>query len=285
MAQSTARSVVIVADDFGKSPSINQAIEEAHQSGIVNAASIMPGGKAFADAVRVARRNPDLSVGLHVTLCDGAAVLSPAAIPGLVDQEGTFSPSPARAWIRYSRQALMPQIRRELSAQFDLAEKSGIRLTHIDGHHHMHMHPAVFSLVIRQAALRGIRWVRLPREPFSLALRMSGRGPRPIAEWVFFRMVGRSRRRSLVRGLKTADTVCGLSGTGRLDSDYLLQCANGQDRLIEIFAHPDTATPQGRRELAALCDPRVRESMELHGIRIAGYEGLDDNRDRAGEAA
>src|SRR5208282_4554305 len=75
--------VVIVADDMGKSASVNQAIAEAHDKGILTAASIMAGGEAFDDAVQTALDRSRLSIGLHLTLCDGKAVLPHASIPDI----------------------------------------------------------------------------------------------------------------------------------------------------------------------------------------------------------
>ena len=60
MAQRGERCLVVVADDLGKSSSINEAILEAHGNGIVTSASLMAGGEAFAEAVHIAREKPEL---------------------------------------------------------------------------------------------------------------------------------------------------------------------------------------------------------------------------------
>ncbi|HYA85902.1 MAG TPA: ChbG/HpnK family deacetylase, partial [Nitrospirota bacterium] len=56
---------VVVADDFGSSSSVNHAVAEAHDRGLLTAASLMAGGSAFEEAVEIAQNRKGLSVGLH----------------------------------------------------------------------------------------------------------------------------------------------------------------------------------------------------------------------------
>jgi hopanoid biosynthesis associated protein HpnK len=272
-----APCLVVVADDFGRSSSVNRAVADAHDSGVVTAASIMTRGKGFEEAVLLARKRSALSVGLHVTLCDGRSVLPAAEIPDLVDEGGHFEKSPVKAWIRYFRPALLPQIEREVAAQFAHLLQTGLRPTHVDGHHHLHMHPAAFAVICREAARHQVRWIRLPREPFGMAVRSTGRGVMPLIEWLVFGMLGlfhRDRARTL--GLLSADRVYGLSRTGRLDEGSLLNMLerSGRDSVVEIFTHPDSITGTGRRELKALKSLVVRERIRERGIVLAGYGEL-----------
>ena len=85
-----ARTVTFSADDFGLTPAVNAGIERAHRDGILQAASLMVGAPAAAEAVRIARANPRLRVGLHLVVIEGPAVLPPADIPDLVDALGQF---------------------------------------------------------------------------------------------------------------------------------------------------------------------------------------------------
>lgn len=290
---------MVVADDFGNSSSINTAIAEAHENGIVTAASIMPGGEAFEEAIGIARSSTRLSVGLHLTLCDGHAVLPRSSIPDLVDERGCFRKSPSRAWIRYSGSGLLAQIDREIEAQFESLKKAGIRPSHVDSHHHIHMQPSVFSLLCRHASRRGVQWVRVPGEPVSLIFACTGRGVLPLLEWAVFGILGFSHKKKIrLQGLQTADYVYGLSRTGHLDEAYLLKMVDafkgaGSDggnprdnvQVMEIFSHPDSGTAAGRRELQALTSRVVRDRMTLYGMTLAGYRELSGGivRNPAGE--
>ncbi len=265
--------LVVIADDFGSSSSVNHAVADAYENGIVTGASLMPAGAAFDEAVRIAH-STGLSVGLHVTLCDGKPVLPPHRVPDLVDAGGMFEKSPVRAWMSFSRSSALAQAEHEIKAQFDLLENAGIHPTHVDGHHHLHMHPAIFSIVCRKASRRGVRWVRVPREPFSMVL-AGGRGALPLIEWTVFRTLAGFHIRTARRyGLNTADRVYGLARTGGLDEDLLLEMLNARGEVMEIFAHPDTATPAGRRELDALIATSVRAKIASLGIVLTGYRDL-----------
>src|ERR1041384_5790513 len=99
------RRLIVNADDFGRSASINTAVVRAHREGILTSASLMvhepavdearaparDNQPAFDEAVELARQNPNLGVGLHLTLLCGHAALSREKIPGLINDRGEFS--------------------------------------------------------------------------------------------------------------------------------------------------------------------------------------------------
>jgi chitin disaccharide deacetylase len=278
MTQHPEKFAVFVADDFGRSSSVNLAIAEAHDRGILSAASIMAGEKAFDEAVRISKIRHRLSVGLHVTLCDGKSVLPHTEIPGIVDTQGCFETNPARAWIKYWTPGLRKQLDLEIGAQFDRLEKAGIKPDHVDSHHHLHMHPLLFTLISRHASRRGVRWVRIPCEPLKQVFhaRNAARGASPFLEWAVFRALRFFYKRAKARthGLRALPYVYGLSRTGQVDEQYLFDLFPQSEKHMEIFFHPDIATESGRRELDALLSGVVRKRLETLGIHIAGYGEL-----------
>ncbi|HAM51951.1 MAG TPA: hypothetical protein DCP92_15160 [Nitrospiraceae bacterium] len=269
--------LVTVADDFGRSSSVNRAIAEAYDKGIVTAASLMAGGEAFHEAVFMTRERNQLSAGLHVTLCDGRAVLPHLRIPDLTDADGFFYKDPVKAWLCIKR-PFLNQIELEIKAQFDRLEQSGIRPTHVDGHHHLHMHPRIFEMLCSQAARRGVEWIRIPKEPLSIVfrLRSPARGSMAFVEWAVFRTLRKHHERVARKyGLSVARHVYGLSRTDGIDEEYLLDILDhARISLDEIFTHPDTATQSGKRELQALTSARVRERVASLGISLTGYGQL-----------
>src|SRR5947208_6113704 len=88
------RRIIVNADDFGRSHSINQAVIRAHREGILTTASLMVNEEGFEEAVVLARENPKLGVGLHLTLLCGHSALPAEKIPGLVDARRQFSDDP-----------------------------------------------------------------------------------------------------------------------------------------------------------------------------------------------
>ena len=95
------RRLIVNADDFGHSPSINTAVIRAHREGILTTASLMVNEPACAEAVALAKENPELGVGLHIALLHGRSALPSEKIPGLVNARGEFSNNPAGAGMRF----------------------------------------------------------------------------------------------------------------------------------------------------------------------------------------
>src|SRR4051812_16453639 len=95
------KQLIITSDDFGLSTGVNRAVEQGWRNGILTCASIMPGGAAFDDAVKIAKANPGLQVGLHLTLVQGSAVLPNERIKELVKPTGEFSNNPIKTGFRY----------------------------------------------------------------------------------------------------------------------------------------------------------------------------------------
>ncbi len=272
------RHLVVAADDLGKSSSVNLAIAEAHDRGIVTAASIMPGGRAFDEAVQIVLNRRCLSVGLHVSLCDGRAVLKPSLIPDIVDSSGDLEESPVKAWLSFMRRGILSQIEAEVEAQFSRLEEAGIRPTHVDSHHHLHMNPLIFEVVCRQASRRGVGWIRLPNEPLSVVLhsRFFSRGLMPFAEWAVFGIL-RAYNYKIARryGLNVACNTLGLSQTDSVNEKYFLYILNRvRGPINEIFVHPDISTASGRKELEALTSTGVRRRIAHLGIDLIGYKRL-----------
>ncbi|MGF7228613.1 MAG: carbohydrate deacetylase [Candidatus Saccharibacteria bacterium] len=82
--------LIVNADDFGYSPSVNKGIVEAHTNGIVTSTSVMVDAIA-ADEARGLSRYPDLSVGLHfeVKNFDNVQVELDRQVAKFVDLVGT----------------------------------------------------------------------------------------------------------------------------------------------------------------------------------------------------
>ena len=163
--------VVINGDDFGESSPVNQAIITAHQQGVLTSTSLMVTGDKAPEAIELAKENPQLGVGLHLVLCCGKSALSPEQIPHLVDEHGYFNDDPAIAGLRYQ---FIPQARQELreeiKTQLELFRQTGLRLSHLDGHLHLHTHPVVLEIIKEFADEYGVKIIRLPDEELKYTL-------------------------------------------------------------------------------------------------------------------
>jgi hopanoid biosynthesis associated protein HpnK len=284
------RRLIVNADDFGRSPSINSAVIRAHRDGILTTASLMV-NEPFADeAVQLARENPRLGVGLHLVLVGGRTSANNqqptthnqrrrASALGVACSKlnaGCSQMSPVQAGFQFFFDRSMETwIEQELSLQFERFRATGLVLDHVDGHMNFHLHPTVFRVLLRKADQWGIRRLRLTADPFWLNTRLAG------GEWIYrcshaliFRMLGARAGPKLRRaGILHADRVFGLLQNGRVHEDFLLRllpCLPAGDS--ELYSHPSET--DFAHETAALISPRVRRAVAAAGIRLIRHQDL-----------
>ncbi len=238
------KKIIITGDDFGLALPINEAIVEAHQKGILRAASLMVGEQFCQDAVERARQHPSLRVGLHLTLVEGRPVSPPRQIPDLVDSHGAFSTHLARAGFRFFfRPGIRRQLETEMRAQFEAFHKTGLVLDHADAHNHMHLHPTVLRLMLKVGKDYGLKAIRVPNEPPVRAWKASGTslGPK-LASWIFLcpwmNLMKHMLRRAQIRH---NDFFFGMADSGAMTLDLMLRfVANLPDGVTEFCFHPAT---------------------------------------------
>ena len=270
------RRLIVNADDFGRSHSINEAVIRAHREGILTGASLMTNEPGFDEAVELAGKNPKLGVGLHLTLLCGRSALPPEKIPGLVNPRGEFSESPVATGFRYFFQrGLRQQLRAEIHAQFEKFRATSLPLDHVNGHLHMHLHPTVFRILMEDAEKLGIRHLRLTRDCFARSRRMAHGhwfyrvSHAAIYEW----FSSRAREPLRQRGIKHAQITFGLLQNARVDEKYVLkllpELPPGDS---ELYSHP--SLDEFRHEFDALVSPRVKELVKKLGIELIRYQDL-----------
>jgi chitin disaccharide deacetylase len=275
------KAITVTADDYGLSVPVNEAVEEGHRCGILSAASLMVGAPAWEDAVKRARLLPSLGVGLHLTLVDGRPVLPPDRVPGLVGPDGRFSNDAVSFGIAlFFSSELRRQAVDEIVAQFALFRETGLKLDHVNGHQHFHMHPVVVDAIAQLAPAHGLPPVRVPVEPFRQSYAAIGDRPfRRFATWLFYFALTRSMRRKLAAaGLPLNDQVFGVNDSGAMVEVRLLRYLDHvPDGVTEVYCHPATrrwlgidnlpSDYQMTEEFAALISPVVKAKMEVLSLR------------------
>jgi hopanoid biosynthesis associated protein HpnK len=271
-ADPAPRRLIVTADDFGASVAVNDAVEIAHRTGLLTAASLMVAGNAAADAVARARRMPSLGVGLHLVLVEGHPVLPPERIPDLVGADGRFGTNMVRtAFAIALKPAARRQLRAEITAQFEAFAATGLPLDHVNAHKHFHLHPMIAGAVIEIGKRYGMKSVRAPIE----------RGTPGIEQWWATRLQHRLRR----AGLTVPDQVIGLKWTGAFDPARMRAALNAMPPgLTEIYTHPATAEDwtgaasgyRYRDELAALTDDLAKAAIRRDGVQHGSFSRFTD---------
>ena len=279
--------LIINADDFGYSHEVNSAVQRAYRKGILTSASLMVSGHAVKDAIEIAKSNPDLAVGLHLVLSHGKSMLACDQVPDLVDKSSHFASSPAVAGLRYFFSARVKrQLRMEIEAQFEAFARTGLRLSHVDGHQHLHAHPAVLPTVIELANKYGAAGIRMPNDPFRANLRVDRLNTlSKLGIALGHAVLTAACRLKLPKsGLAYCDASIGVYRSGSMSDVYIIymlkQLKYGS---IEFFFHPadipigappleDNGPNSG--DLAALISPRLRAYMDANRYERTTYPGL-----------
>jgi hopanoid biosynthesis associated protein HpnK len=289
------RRLIVNADDFGFTAGINRAIVEAHTRGIVTASTLMANGRAFEGAVRLAATVPNLSVGCHVVLIDGAPVLDAERLPSLTE---THSSGPRfRDGIKsFAARALAGrldphQIEAEASAQIRKLQSAGINVSHLDTHKHTHLFPAVLRPLLRAARARGVHAIRNPfgpRKPLksSTLLTRPSLWTRYAEVRILRTLAARFRDAAKREGLVTPDGTLGIVVTGALDEKLFRAIAAAiPEGTWEFVCHPGyndddlksakTRLRQSREtELRVLTMPEARQLLLDQGIALISYREL-----------
>jgi hopanoid biosynthesis associated protein HpnK len=243
----------------------------------------MVAGPAAEEAVELARRLPDLRVGLHLVLTQGRPALPADAVPDLVDRSGMLRANLFIYGVDIAlRRRVRQQLAAEIEAQFEAFRRTGLALDHVSAHEHYHLHPAIARLLLDIGPRYGMQALRVPDEPREVLHSLDGR-PRAVEAALMKPWLGRLRRGAEKRGIVTADAVFGLAWTGDMTADRLAGLIRAlPPGVVEIYLHPATADDFAghapgyhyRQELDALLAPEVGEAVRLSGREVGGYSDI-----------
>jgi len=230
------RYVIVNADDFGLSRSVNSGVIEAHERGIVTSASLMVERPAAAEAAAYARERSELGLGLHTEL--RAWRVARVALP-------------RRGAVR-SAAVLERRVSTELRRQLDRFRMlCGRDPSHLDSHQHRHLWEEVRPAFERAADELGVPLRRVdPRVRFCGDFYgHDGRG-RPEPQSITPEsLIGLLER--LTEGV--TEVCCHPGYVDELDDWYRLE---------------------REQEVRALCDARVREAVASLDLELCTFDAV-----------
>ena len=245
--------LIINADDLGLTPGCNRGILRALTEGIVSDTTLLINTDYTQDAVDLLRRQGLSRCGLHLNLTWGSPVLPVAQAASLTDKSGRFR--------RKAEEALAEadprQIEAELRAQAAKFRSTGLTLTHLDSHHHVHTYPQVIDIAIGLAGELGV----------------------PL------RQKDNVRQRIVAGGVATTDRFSAdFYGPGVAEENLRRIILDRAGGTLEIMCHPAEPDPllaeissynQPRmRELAILTAPEMKEFLRDNGVELIGFADL-----------
>ena len=242
--------IIINADDYGYSLSVNRAILQSFQRALINSTSLMANMAGFEDAVDLVHTHSLLrgKVGIHLNLTEGYSLSADIRrCPRFCDEGGRFIYRRERPLFLLKREE-RKAVYTELKMQLDRVLESGVEPIHLDSHHHVHTEWAIARIVRRLGREYGIRRIRLTRN-----MGRSGGYTRSIYKTIFnLWHLGRHR------GLSTTDYF------GDIEDMYFSQKARPRSgKFFEIMVHP---LFNERGELVDMDRRNLQEKLQTYNI-------------------
>lgn len=280
------KQLIINADDFGIHPVVNEAVRKAATEGILTSTSLMAGGDAFDEAVEMARSMSSLGIGIHLTLVGGIkSVLPPSEVPSLTWDNGVFCHDYGKLIVRdLEGKILLSEVYAEWDAQIQKIMNTGLPVTHMDGHQHMHMWPHFYPIARDLAKKYHISCMRVPDEDVLFGMKDGH-----IIRWAAkngLSLLSRMHRPDLKKNhIRTNDHFFGMLYGGHLSPErfakFILQTKPG---ITEIMCHPSADTRamedtfhwgyHGEDELAGLLADINRELIAKKQISLISYRDV-----------
>lgn len=280
------KQLIINADDFGIHPAVNEAVRKAATEGILTSTSLMAGGDAFDEAFEMARSMPSLGIGIHLTLVGGIKpVLPPSEVPSLTWDNGVFCHDYGKLIVRdLEGKISLSEVYAEWDAQIQKIMNTGLPVTHMDGHQHMHMWPHFYPIARDLAKKYHISCMRVPDEDVLFGMKDGH-----IIRWAAkngLSLLSRMHRPDLKKNhIRTDDHFFGMLYGGHLSperfAEFILQTKPG---ITEIMCHPSADTRamedtfhwgyHGEDELAGLLADINRELIAKKQISLISYRDV-----------
>jgi chitin disaccharide deacetylase len=226
------RSLIVNADDFGRSPGVNRGVIRAHEHGIVTSASLMVRWPAATSAARYGRQRPELSVGLHLDLGEWV-------------YRGKHWYAVYEVVPTNEAKAVADEVARQLDAFHSLLGRGP---SHLDSHQHVHLQEPVRTIVAQVGNELGV-----PVRGQSPAIRYSG---------AFYGQMGKGEPWPDGISLGGLLQILATLPSGVTE----LGCHPGLEADFDSVYLAERS-----REVQVLCDPRVRSALRAERVRLRSF--------------
>ena len=284
------KKLILNADDFGLSPGVNRGIREAAEAGVIPSVSAMTNFPCVSELSAFHEQFPSITIGAHLNPIVGRPVLPRRAVPTLVDRDGQF-------WNRefsgrlQRRMINVRELEAELSAQVQVFQDLGIRVSHLDSHQNEHLRPGYFGVFLRIAGKFGIRKMRNHRHficaecdrPAASARNFYLAHPYSLLRHRYTRLLMWRARRN---GMLMADRLIFAGhGTGASQQDawvWEAMLRNIPDGISELYCHPgysddwlrkhERYADQRERERRLLCSPAFKALVSANHVELVSFD-------------
>lgn len=282
------KKFILNADDFGLSNSINRAVLEGYQAGLLKSASLTANGKYFDEAINgIIPQCPELGVGIHLNITDGQSLCSDINL--LTNEKGEFNNSAFQILYKaYNPKdsEFLTQLEREFRRQIEKV-LSKTKVSHIDSHMHIHAIPKIFDIVCRLAKEYRINHIRTHFEkPYiipDIQKHLTWSYPLNIIKTGvlgFFTIFNEATAHKYE--LETNDYIVGIIYDSMIDAlavSYGAMAVKYKNVTVETIIHPcryeDGTIDNHFNEFLLTKNKKLKDKIEKLGYKITNYVKKD----------
>jgi predicted glycoside hydrolase/deacetylase ChbG (UPF0249 family) len=276
------RRLIINADDLGINQQRSHGIFLCQEQGVLTSASLMPNGSDSDRAARYADER-DLPTGLHLNLTTYSPLGRAADIRSLLTVDGYFLGRDTLERILGEGEVEPVHIEREIRSQVEWFLEHRGQPTHVDGHHHIHIHPVIAPILISILDRYGISFVRIPSEPavpFGFPIEPS---QSKYIEKISAR-ADAARKVFEAHGIRSTDNFRGMALVGNASNRNMRHTLGRlPEGTTELMTHPGShnpsgepfdADPQRQTEVNVLLNPELKTELKEREISLCSYADL-----------
>ncbi|MBC7538053.1 MAG: ChbG/HpnK family deacetylase [Bacteriovorax sp.] len=155
------------ADDWGLSPGVNAGILELARKQLLFSVSCLANSTYLADGLLelLSYEKDGLQFHIHFNLTYGHSKFSHAELPSLTSRSGAFFDVKTLMIKALMRQVAPEEYENTFLQQMKILKDYGIPISGLDGHHHVHLLPSVYSAIKKLLPQNGIKRVRTMIDP------------------------------------------------------------------------------------------------------------------------
>jgi predicted glycoside hydrolase/deacetylase ChbG (UPF0249 family) len=280
--ETTDKVVIFHIDDVGFSHSSNLATFECLDFGVASCGSVIVPAPWFLEAASICKKQPSYDMGVHLSLtCEydfyrWRALSSVDPKTGLLDSERSLWRTAEEAVANVNPQAAEIEMRTQVQTALD----SGIDVTHIDTHMGTVMDPKFLPSYLKLAREFKVAAFlpRVSREDLEnngfghladVFLKMFDKleeNNTPILDYMIIDTMGESPNKTDYYCKRFSEIKPGIT-------HFLFHAAKMSTELNAIV--PETAKWRDL-DYQAFLDPKVKECVEKHNLKIIGYRDIRD---------
>lgn len=276
------KRLIINADDFGINTARTHGIFIGFEQGIVRNASLVVNQSSSAAAAKHARER-GLPTGLHLNFTEDFPLSKPEHVSTLLSPSGMFRDRHELRRLMDDGTVEREHVEREARAQIEWFLDNHGQPTHLDSHHHIHIHPVVIHALIPILDRYAISAVRIPYEPLP-PVGWNITEEQLVKSQAISDMAAAARPIYSANGIRSTDHFRGLAMSGNASKKVLRHILSRlPEGTTELMTHPGSPAsygtpfdlnPQRQTELNMLIDDTMPEQLKGYGIELCSYQDL-----------